>query len=266
MDVMEGGGIRGSVNEEVREDTQSSVVFHGSTTAKSSVSAGRGLTSSSSGVRGKRHVAHVRVENERAADPTDLILRRLEEMEKRNADRLAHIDRRFASIEKGQGRVQGEQVPVQRRTLQEILAKEHAGKGKDIAMKSKANKDQYDFNTGICELTAHAVALWANNGTRPSDEDADELMDTLNAVHERMEKRQKLIRIADRSELGWSVVNEYVADPFADDSDDEKKLRKATKAAEDRKKEALAARKKTAGDIYIISLLQQCEGSVLVII
>ena len=35
-------------------------------------------------------------------------------------------------------------------------------------------------------------------------------------------ERQKLIKIADRSELGWAVVNEYTADELAANSDDEK--------------------------------------------
>ena len=51
--------------------------------------------------------------------------------------------------------------------------------------------------------------------------------------------RQKLIKVADRSEFGWGAAHHYQADPLADDSDDEKELRRADKAArhdfEDRK-------------------------------
>ena len=39
--------------------------------------------------------------------------------------------------------------------------------------------------------------------------------------------RQKLIRIADRSEFGWITVSEYEEDELADGSDDEKRLYKA---------------------------------------
>ena len=35
----------------------------------------------------------------------------------------------------------------------------------------------------------------------------------------------------DRSDLGWRVVQHYVADPIADDMEDEKRIKKATKAA-----------------------------------
>ena len=45
-------------------------------------------------------------------------------------------------------------------------------------------------------------------------------------------ERQKLIRIADRSEHGWGVVAEHTADELADDSSDEKRLEKAKRAAE----------------------------------
>ena len=38
---------------------------------------------------------------------------------------------------------------------------------------------------------------------------------------------QKLIKVGDRSEHGWSTVDEYVEDELADDSDDEKRLFRA---------------------------------------
>ena len=44
-------------------------------------------------------------------------------------------------------------------------------------------------------------------------------------------EKQKVIKIADRSANGWRVVAEYTADELADDSDDEKRLEKAEKAA-----------------------------------
>ena len=47
-----------------------------------------------------------------------------------------------------------------------------------------------------------------------------------------LSRRQKLIKIADRLEYGWDVVEEYEEDEVAADSDDEKRLAKAEKAAE----------------------------------
>ena len=43
---------------------------------------------------------------------------------------------------------------------------------------------------------------------------------------------QKLLKIADRSEGGWRVAEEYMKDPVANDSDDEKCIKKAEKAVE----------------------------------
>ena len=43
---------------------------------------------------------------------------------------------------------------------------------------------------------------------------------------------QKLIRIADRSDLRRSIVDEYVADELVDGSDDERHIEKAEKVAE----------------------------------
>ena len=44
-------------------------------------------------------------------------------------------------------------------------------------------------------------------------------------------KRQKLIRIADKSVDGWKVVDEYISDEMASDLGDEKRLKKAKEAA-----------------------------------
>ena len=46
-----------------------------------------------------------------------------------------------------------------------------------------------------------------------------------------IQKQQKLIRIADREENGWEVVKHYLSDDLADNSDDEKAIKKARKEA-----------------------------------
>ena len=45
-------------------------------------------------------------------------------------------------------------------------------------------------------------------------------------------ERQKLIKIANRSDNGWGVVAEYTVDELADDSGNEKHLEKMKNAAE----------------------------------
>ena len=53
---------------------------------------------------------------------------------------------------------------------------------------------------------------------------------------ELVRERQKLIKLADSSELGWKVVQEYVANPIAEDSEDEKKMMRAQSRAERKNK------------------------------
>ena len=47
-----------------------------------------------------------------------------------------------------------------------------------------------------------------------------------------LEKRQKHIKVADRSDFGWSMVEHYDSHPLANDSDDEKHFEKAEREAE----------------------------------
>ena len=47
-------------------------------------------------------------------------------------------------------------------------------------------------------------------------------------------KRQKYIKVADRSDYGWATIQAYDTDDLASSSDDEKRLEKAKKEAERR--------------------------------
>ena len=57
--------------------------------------------------------------------------------------------------------------------------------------------------------------------------------------------RQKLIKVTDRSELGWAVVAEYETDGLAADSDDEKRLERAERTAERK----VARKRSTANEV-----------------
>ena len=65
-----------------------------------------------------------------------------------------------------------------------------------------------------------------------------------------LSRRKKLIKLADRSEAGWALVEKYVEDDLADDSDDDRRMEKAERAAErmiaKRKRERYAPTKRTA--------------------
>ena len=47
-----------------------------------------------------------------------------------------------------------------------------------------------------------------------------------------IQQRQKMLKLADSSELGWKVVSEYQSNPLASDSEDERKIYKAEVRAE----------------------------------
>lgn len=63
--------------------------------------------------------------------------------------------------------------------------------------------------------------------------------------------RQKLIKLADSSELGWKVANEYDENPLADDSEDEKRIYRAEARANKKHKAAQSKRKQTRYKPYM---------------
>ncbi len=111
---------------------------------------------------------------------------------------------------------------------------------KPYAFKKKGNEEQAAFNSRISESMAEAETELTGVAASPALERAQAALEKGKKL---IAERQKLIRIADRSDLGWGVVAEYTADELAEDSDDEKRLEKAEKAAE---RKALKKKKKRA--------------------
>ena len=103
----------------------------------------------------------------------------------------------------------------------------------------KGNEKQFQFNEGVSEKIEEAEVELGSIALPAEDADTVNipvavLKKTKQAIkegREAIQERQKLIRIADRSDYGWDVVQEYISDELAADSDDEKLL-KAEKAAE----------------------------------
>ncbi len=104
------------------------------------------------------------------------------------------------------------------------------------AFKKKGNERQHEFNAEVGDKIGDAlVKLDTISPTASATATTSALEAANEALKEGeslLQRQQKVIKIADRSELGWSVDSEYEADKLANDSDDEKRLEKAEKAAE----------------------------------
>ena len=74
------------------------------------------------------------------------------------------------------------------------------------------------------ELALSSLELNDNPRTRALIKEAREVL----------KQRTKELRIADNSEAGWETVNAYRSHPVAEDSDDDKRIRKAKKLAKER--------------------------------
>ena len=110
---------------------------------------------------------------------------------------------------------------------------------KPYEYKKKSHEEQARFNAQVEETVQEAQEALTALEETPSLQRA---RDALEKGARLLTERQKLIKIADRSANGWGVVTEYTADELADDSDDEKRLEKAEKAAE--RKAVLRKRKR----------------------
>ena len=85
--------------------------------------------------------------------------------------------------------------------------------------KKKSHEKQSKFNSGVEDKIGSVKK--ALSETPPTIKKAKTLLEEGEKL---LKSRQKLMKIADRSECGWATVEEYVEDELADDSDDEKRL------------------------------------------
>ena len=87
-------------------------------------------------------------------------------------------------------------------------------------LKKKGNLKQFLFNA---ELIDEVKSVTEDLQTQ----DTDSANKTAKRTIKLTERRQKLIKLADKSEAGWLAVDEYESDELAEDSADEKRIRKA---------------------------------------
>ena len=109
-------------------------------------------------------------------------------------------------------------------------------KGKQFERSAKSDKEAADI-----KYKGNRKQFEVDNILAQIDESAGSPADIHKLVAEGkqiIEKRQKLIKIADKNKDGWLVVQEYESDDLASDSEDDKKIRKAKAAAEKKRIEA----------------------------
>ena len=104
---------------------------------------------------------------------------------------------------------------------------------KQFKFDKKAHEVQFLFNTEMLEIIESVQDGVARQKTARVKNQLEEMVKKLNY-------RNKLIKIADKSPFGWTTVSEYEKDRLANDADDEKRIRDSEKGAEKIEKERKA--------------------------
>ena len=100
----------------------------------------------------------------------------------------------------------------------------------ELALSKAPNREQFHFCRTVSGYASKALELFQPDGSLQNTVGAaPAIRDLLRTIEEASTKRQKLIKLADRSDAGWATVTRYMADPIADDSADEKRIRAAEK-------------------------------------
>ena len=90
----------------------------------------------------------------------------------------------------------------------------------NYVFKRKSCEDQFKFNVKLSSKLRDAEDAVKSGDAGLATGKISEGLDLIS-------NRQKVIRLADSSELGWSVVKEYQSNPLASDSEDEKRMMQA---------------------------------------
>lgn len=114
---------------------------------------------------------------------------------------------------------------------------------KKFEFRRKGNEIQHAFNENVKAVVDEAAAILGKHPATSLERAKEALKEGMHLIDE----RQKLIKIADRSESGWLTAQEYETDEIADDSDDEKRIARAERQAERLKKKSQAVGRRGRG-------------------
>ena len=117
-------------------------------------------------------------------------------------------------------------------------------------MKYRGNQKQFELNAAIASILENIETetqqSWASN---------DRIRSLALEARQLLRKRQKLIKITDKSKDGWQVVAKYESDELVSGSEDEKHLKKARETASlnaaKKTEQTLNARKRLGADNQI---------------
>ena len=148
-------------------------------------------------------------------------------------------DSSTSSVQLGEGSNQagGPVVDQVFSLFKDYLQNQLETKTKEIEQKSKIDKEvvrlKYRGNQKQFELNAAIDSFLESieSETQQSQPSSDRIRSLAQDARELLRKRQKLIKIADKSRDGWQVVAEYESDELATGSEDEKRLKKARETA-----------------------------------
>ena len=109
--------------------------------------------------------------------------------------------------------------------------------------KKRGNEEQHKHNVKVIRKLQEA-----NTALSSEDITEEKIQKCREHIAEGIDivtHREKLVKLADSSESGWRVVQEYQANPLAEDSEDEKRISKAQNRADKKVKAEKEKRKET---------------------
>ena len=91
----------------------------------------------------------------------------------------------------------------------------------NYSFRKKGNEEQHKVNSQVLEKMKEADGYLRETSRDSTGEASLMAQRKISEGIDILSHRQKLVKLADSSEHGWKVVQEYEAHPLAEDSDDE---------------------------------------------